>query len=102
MVTVTAPQFKSSAMEIASPTEQDFEVTIKAAGKIDVPPEKESKVTTFVGGNVKSTTLLVGDKVTKGALLTLENTNFRYSKTIWVAEQIKYLKSEYERQNLIR
>jgi cobalt-zinc-cadmium efflux system membrane fusion protein len=24
MVTVTAPQFKSSAMEIASPTEQDF------------------------------------------------------------------------------
>jgi cobalt-zinc-cadmium efflux system membrane fusion protein len=34
MVTVTAPQFKSSAMEIASPTEQDFEVTIKAAGKL--------------------------------------------------------------------
>jgi hypothetical protein len=27
------PQFKSSTMEIASPTEQDFEVTIKAAGK---------------------------------------------------------------------
>jgi cobalt-zinc-cadmium efflux system membrane fusion protein len=40
LVTVTAPQFKSSAMEI-SPTEQDFEVTIKAAGKIDVPPENE-------------------------------------------------------------
>jgi cobalt-zinc-cadmium efflux system membrane fusion protein len=34
------------------------------------------EVTTFVGGNVKSTTLLVGDKVTKGALLTLENTEF--------------------------
>jgi cobalt-zinc-cadmium efflux system membrane fusion protein len=33
MVTVTAPQFKSSTMEIASPTEQDFEVT-KAAGKL--------------------------------------------------------------------
>jgi cobalt-zinc-cadmium efflux system membrane fusion protein len=29
MVTVTAPQFKSSTMEIASPTEQDFEVTKK-------------------------------------------------------------------------
>jgi hypothetical protein len=40
MVTVTAPQFKSSAMEISP--EQDFEVTIKAAGKI-VPPEIESK-----------------------------------------------------------
>jgi cobalt-zinc-cadmium efflux system membrane fusion protein len=27
-------------MEIASPTEQDFEVTIKAAGKIDVPENR--------------------------------------------------------------
>jgi cobalt-zinc-cadmium efflux system membrane fusion protein len=53
---------------------------------------------------MKSTTLLVGDKVTKGeALLTLENRIFRYSKDyLEVAEQIKYLKSEYERQNLIR
>jgi cobalt-zinc-cadmium efflux system membrane fusion protein len=48
MVTVTAPQFKSSAMnEIASP-EQDFEVTIKAAGKIDVPPENRAKTTLVV------------------------------------------------------
>jgi cobalt-zinc-cadmium efflux system membrane fusion protein len=38
--------------------------------------------------------------VRKGqALLTLENTDFRYSKEyLEVAEQIKYLKSEYERQ----
>jgi cobalt-zinc-cadmium efflux system membrane fusion protein len=72
---VTAPQFKSSTMEIASPTEQDFEVTIKAAEKIDVPPENRAKVTTFVGGNVKST-LLVGDSNKREALLTLENTEF--------------------------
>jgi hypothetical protein len=43
MVTVTAPQFKSSTMEIASPTEQDFEVTIKAAGKL-MFRQKQSKV----------------------------------------------------------
>jgi cobalt-zinc-cadmium efflux system membrane fusion protein len=102
MVTVTAPQFKSSTMEIASPTEQDFEVTIKAAGKIDVPPENRAKVTTFVGGNVKSTTLLVGDKVTRKALLTLENTEFLdIQRLSEVAEQIKYLKSEYERQKTL-
>jgi cobalt-zinc-cadmium efflux system membrane fusion protein len=104
MVTVTAPQFKSSTMEIASPTEQDFEVTIKAAGKIDVPPENRAKVTTFVGGNVKSTTLLVGDKVRKGqALLTLENTEFLdiQKDYLEVAEQIKYLESEYERQKTL-
>jgi cobalt-zinc-cadmium efflux system membrane fusion protein len=52
---------------------------------------------------IKATTLLVGDKVRKGqALLTLENTNFRYSKEyLEVAEQIKYLKSEYERQKTL-
>ncbi|PKH68322.1 efflux transporter periplasmic adaptor subunit [Flavobacterium sp. ALD4] len=103
-IMVTVQQFKSSAMEIASPTEQDFEVTIKAAGKIDVPPQNRAKVTTFVGGNVKSTTLLVGDKVTKGeALLTLENTEFLdiQKDYLEVAEKIKYLKSEYERQKTL-
>jgi cobalt-zinc-cadmium efflux system membrane fusion protein len=42
--------------------------------------------------------------VRKGqALLTLENTEFfRYSKDyLEVAEQIKYLKSEYERQKTL-
>jgi len=43
MVTVTLPQFKSSAMEMGSPTEQDFEVTVKTAGKIDVPLKTEPK-----------------------------------------------------------
>jgi cobalt-zinc-cadmium efflux system membrane fusion protein len=103
-IMVTVQQFKSSAMEIASPTEQDFEVTIKATGKIDVPPQNRAKVTTFVGGNVKSTTLLVGDKVTKGeALLTLENTEFLdiQKDYLEVAEKIKYLKSEYERQKTL-
>jgi cobalt-zinc-cadmium efflux system membrane fusion protein len=58
-------------------------------------------VTTFVGGNVKSTTLLVGDKVTKGEALTLENTIFRYSKDyLEVAEQIKYLKMNKASKNL--
>jgi hypothetical protein len=41
MVTVTSPQFKSS-MEIASPTEQDFEV-IKAAGKLMFRQKTEQK-----------------------------------------------------------
>jgi cobalt-zinc-cadmium efflux system membrane fusion protein len=41
-------------MEIASPTEQDFEVTIKAAGK-RCSARKQSKVTTFVGGKINHT-----------------------------------------------
>ena len=103
-ITATKEQFQSSGMEIASPTEQNFDVTVKASGRIDVPPQNRAKVTTFIGGYVKSTKLLVGDKVTKGqALLTLENTDFLdiQKDYLEVAEQIKYLKSEYERQKTL-
>jgi RND family efflux transporter MFP subunit len=91
-------------MEISTPVEQDFDVTIKTSGRIDVPPQNRAKVTTFIGGYVKSTSLLVGDKVTKGqALLTLENTEFLdiQKDYLEVAEQINYLKSEYERQKTL-
>jgi cobalt-zinc-cadmium efflux system membrane fusion protein len=104
LTTVTSAQFKSSGMEIATPTEQDFDVTVKASGKIDVPPQNRAKVNTFMGGYVKSTTLLVGNKVTKGqALLTLQNTEFLDIQKDYmeVAEQLNFLKSEYDRQKTL-
>lgn len=104
LISVTTAQFKSGAMEIAAPVEEDFDVTVKTSGKIDVPPQNRAQITSFIGGYVKSTTLLVGDKVSKGqALLTLENTEFLdiQKEYLDVAEQIKYLKSEYERQKTL-
>lgn len=104
LITVTADQFKSGAMEIASPTGHGFDVTVKASGKIDVPPQNRAQISSFIGGYIKSTTLLVGDKVTKGqALLTLENTEYLdiQKEYLDVAEQINYLKSEYERQKTL-
>jgi RND family efflux transporter MFP subunit len=104
LITVTAAQFKSSGMEIASPVEQDFDVVINTSGRIDVPPQNRAQVTSFIGGYVKSTKLLVGDKVTKGqALLTLENTEYLdiQKDYLEVAEQINYLKSEFERQKTL-
>ena len=104
LVTVTLAQFQSSKMEISTPIEQDFEVTIKSSGKIDVPPQYRAKVTTFLGGYVKATKLLVGDKVARGqALITLENTDYLdiQKDYVAVAEQINYLKSEFERQKTL-
>lgn len=104
LITVSESQFKTSGMEIASPTEQDFDVTVKASGKIDVPPQNRAKVNTFMGGYVKSTTLLVGNRVTKGqALLTLQNTEFLdiQKEYMEIAEQLNYLKSEYDRQKTL-
>ena len=104
LITVSTAQFQSSGMEIACPVEQDFDLTIDTSGKIDVPPQNRAQVTSFIGGYVKSTQLLVGDKVTKGqALLTLENTECLdiQKDYLEVAEQIKYLKSEFERQKTL-
>jgi len=104
LITVTESQFQSSKMEIGSPVEQDFDVTVKSSGKIDVPPQYRAKVTTFLGGYVKATKLLVGDKVSKGqALITLENTDYLdlQKDYVEVAEQINYLKSEFERQKTL-
>ncbi len=104
LIHVTETQFKSGGMQIANPTEQDFDVSIATSGKIDVPPQNRAQVTTFIGGYVKSTTLLVGDKVHKGqALVTLESTEFLdiQKDYLEVAEQINYLKSEYERQKTL-
>lgn len=104
LITITEAQFQSSKMEIGSPIEQDFEVTVKSSGKIDVPPQYRAKVTTFLGGYVKATQLLVGNKVAKGqALITLENTEYLdlQKDYVEVAEQINYLKSEFERQKTL-
>ena len=103
-ISISKEQFQTMKMEIGSPIEQDFNVGIKATGKIDVPPANRVKITSFLGGYIKSTHLLIGDKVKIGqALVTLENTEFIdiQKEYLEVAEQISYLKSEYERQKTL-
>ena len=73
LVEITQEQFNSMKMEISPLQEREFDNTVKASGKIDVPPKNRAKVTSFVGGYDKTIALLVGDKVAKGQLrVTLE------------------------------
>ena len=104
LTVISTNQFKTMAMEVGTPVEQDFDVTVKASGRIDVPPQNRAKITSFIGGYVKATSLLVGNKVVKGQpLLTMENTEFLdiQKDYLEVAEQITYLKSEFERQKTL-
>lgn len=104
IIMVTKEQFSSSNMKIETPMEQDFDVTIKTSGKIDVPPQYRAKVTPFLGGYVKNTKLLVGDRVVKGqALITLENTEYLdlQKDYLELAEKLTYLKSEFDRQKTL-
>lgn len=101
---VSKAQFDTNKMKLESITEQTFSTTIKVTGMIDAPPQSVEVISSFSGGYIKSSALLVGDAVKKGqALVTIENPDFiemqqEYLETI---EQMSYLKSEYERQKLL-
>jgi cobalt-zinc-cadmium efflux system membrane fusion protein len=69
-----------------------------------VPPNHKAIISSFLGGYVKSCGLQVGEEVKKGqTLLVLENPLYVdiQKEYIQIAQQIKYLKSEFERQKLL-
>ncbi|MEM5563642.1 efflux RND transporter periplasmic adaptor subunit [Psychroserpens sp. AS72] len=103
-ITLTTAQFEGEKMAFGGLEEVDFYETVKVNGMIDVPPHNKSNVTTFIGGYITKTPLLIGDKVKKGQLLvTLENTEFveLQQQYLEVSEQINYLKSEFNRQKTL-
>ena len=103
-ISVTKAQFESEKMQLGTLTEQEFNETVKTTGFIDVPPQNKASVSTFSGGYVKRTPLLVGDKIRKGQLVaTLESTEYveMQQQYLEVAEQLNYLKSEFTRQQTL-
>ena len=91
-------------MAFGTLAEYDFNETVKVNGMIDVPPKNKSSVSTFTGGYITKTPLLVGDSVKKGQLLvTLENPEFveLQQNYLEVSEQLNYLKSEFNRQKTL-
>ena len=102
---VSKAQFKNSNMELGSIEEKSFPITVKTTGMIDVPPENRAVVNATMGGYIKTTPLLIGDKVRKGqALVTIENPDFvsLQQEYMEVHEQLTYLHSEFERQKTMK
>lgn len=103
-ITITKAQFEGEKMAFGTLNEYDFNNTVKVNGMIDVPPHNKSSVSTFSGGYITKTPLLIGDSVKKGQLLvTLENPEFVeiQQNYLEVSEQLNYLKSEYNRQKTL-
>lgn len=104
IIVVSKEQFEGENMQLGTLSEVEFNNSVKVNGMIDVPPQNKSSVSTFIGGYITKTPLLVGDKVKKGQLLvTLENTKFIeiQQQFLEVSEQLNYLKSEYTRQQTL-
>ncbi|MEH6747927.1 MAG: efflux RND transporter periplasmic adaptor subunit [Maribacter arcticus] len=100
-IQVTQEQFNQNNMSLGQIKESEFPIMVTTSGMIDVPPENRAVVSATMGGYIKTTPLLIGDKVRKGQLLvTIENPEFvaLQQEYMEVNGQLSYLKAEYERQ----
>jgi len=102
LIIVSKKQFENENLSFGKLEEASFPTLIKATGLIDVPPNNRAIVSAHIGGYIKETPLLVGDKVKKGQFLfSIENIAFlqlqqEYMET---SENLTYLQAEYDRQN---
>lgn len=103
-VVITQSQFTNEQMQLGKLEEHVFNETIKTSGMIDVPPQNKASISTFMGGYITKTPLLIGDKVKKGQqLVTLENPEYVEIQQHYLelSEQLNYLKSEFDRQKTL-
>ena len=100
-IQVSQAQFIQNKMMLGNLEEKSFPDVVTANGMIDVPPENRAVVNAKMGGYIKTTPLLIGDKVRQGeVVVTIENPEFVtiQQQYMEVNEQLTYLKSEYDRQ----
>lgn len=100
-IQVSKEQFDQNNMKLDVIKEREFPVMVRTSGMIDVPPENRAVVSATMGGYIKTTPLLIGDKVRKGQLLvTIENPEFitLQQQYMEVNGQLSYLKAEFDRQ----
>lgn len=103
-IVVTSQQFENGSMRIGSFEEKPFPTVVRANGIIDVPPQSRAIISAFSGGFIKDLPVQVGSNVTKGErVVTIENPEFisLQQQYVELSEQLAYLKSEYERQQIM-
>jgi len=104
IIEISAAQFLNSEMELGTLSEQNFSESIKTNGFIDIPPANKASVSAIMGGFIKKSNLLVGDKVKKGQLLVvIENSDFIEIQQQYLVldAQLNFLENEYNRQKTL-
>ncbi len=103
-IVVSKEQFEYNKMTLSKLEKQPFSTTVQTTGQIDVPPQNKVLVNAKMGGFIKSTPLLLGDYVEKGAtLVVIENPEFISLQQQYLEkkQQISYLEAEYNRQKTL-
>jgi|JI6StandDraft_1071083.scaffolds.fasta_scaffold41321_2 cobalt-zinc-cadmium efflux system membrane fusion protein len=98
---ITKFQFQSAGLELGPMQLRNMTETVKANGKLDVPPQNFAEVSTYIGGIVKSILVLEGDFVGKGqTVMYLEHPDYvkLQEEYMTMKSQIDFTEKEFLRQ----
>lgn len=98
---LTAEQIKNAGVKIGQIEMKAIASTIKANGRIDVPPQNMVSVSMPLGGYLKTTKLLPGMHVTKGEIIaSMEDQQYiqLQQEYLTTKSKLQYYATEFERQ----
>lgn len=101
IVTLTPEQHKLSEITLGDIELKELSGTTKVNGMLDLPPQSLVSISTPLEGIVKSTTMLQGKRVAKGALVAvMQNPEFIQMQQDYLdyKSQLQFLKQELDRQ----
>ncbi len=101
VVQFTPEQLKNAGITTGPVEQRNMQSMLQVSGIIDVPPQNLVSVSFPLGGYLKSTGLLPGEKIRKGEVLAvMEDPSFiQLQQDYLVARaRLQYLQKEYERQ----
>lgn len=101
IVTLTPEQHKLSEITLGDIELKELSGTTKVNGMLDLPPQSLVSISTPLEGIVKSTSMLQGKRVAKGALVAImQNPEFIQMQQDYLdyKSQLQFLKQELDRQ----
>ena len=100
-ISLSAEQQKAIGLELGEISLRNLKTTLKANGKLMLPPQNQANVSLPIGGIVKSILVTEGAAVTQGQVLaTIQNADFIQLQQDYLQSKssLSFLKAEYERQ----
>jgi cobalt-zinc-cadmium efflux system membrane fusion protein len=101
VIEITDQQFKAAGIAVNTFGEGSVKKTIKVNGTIESPPEDRHTISFPMGGFLKNTSLVRGQRVKKGSVLaTMEDASFIQLQEDYLLSKSKldFLETDYQRQ----
>lgn len=96
-IELTAEQFKAVGIELGTIEQKNLKSVVKASGHLDVPPQNEASVSTYIGAVIKSISVLEGSFVKQGQILAmLEHPDFIKLQENYITSKNEFWLSEKE------